>query len=500
MGASNSSNVQTRPDNPQTQHTPEDSTFVGIPSVVVEHFKSAFLSRQQELLNAILNYYKGHPKDKNKLLREISKYMVRVRFDPHDQDMSPLTLISLFGPVPAARLECQNTLSMGRIVASGTYGEVWMAHVNGHPVAVKISKGREHQSLLEEAMLLVLLTSSLSRDCFERHARMLVVDGLTTLPFPQVNFLVRNASVLKYKLMMGMQPLDLTIRDLVLSEPSCCTEDDFADVLAQLLQQLYMVQQVYGFQHKDMKFNNVMLRRRSTPVNVIRRIGHEGPSSMFISRFEVVFIDLGTSCVSMNACGIDLQLENYNSFYDQTRILCANHSYDLMLFFVSLIPHMPAFIARQRGGSMTEWWQEVIKPVMELATMHNIVDINASSFLDVYKESMLWHMKSDDVRPEKLFFRLVTALNKRERARMLEITAQRPNARIAASNRYREFLRLQRACERPPLSQQRWEVVVEDTDDDNSSSDDRDNKYTSPHSKQSSPVWDWEEYRNEPFS
>jgi hypothetical protein len=144
---------------------------------------------------------------------------------------------------------------------------------------------------------------------------------------------------------------------------------------------------------------------------------------------------------------------------------------------------------------MTEWWQEVIKPVMELATMHNIVDINASSFLDVYNESMLWHMKSDDVRPEKLFFRLVTALNQRERARMREIPAQRPNARIAANNRYREFLRQQRARQMPPLSPPRWEVVVEDTDDDNSSSDDRDYKYTSPHSKQSSPVRDWEEYQ-----
>ena len=485
MGARNSSNVQTEPEIPHTEHNPQDGTFVGIPTAVVEHFKSAFLSRKQELVDAILNYYKGHPGAKRDLLREISKHMVRVCFDPQYRNVSPLPLISFFGPVPAARLECRNTLLMDRTVAAGTYGEVWMARVNGHPVAVKISKGNGQQSLLEEAMLLILLTSSLSRACFEDHMRTLEVDGLTALPFPQVNFLVRNASVSKCKLMMGMQPLDLTIGDLVRRDSSC-TEDDFADVLAQLLQQLYMVQRVYGFQHKDMKFNNVMLQNRPTPVNVIRRIGRTGPSGMFFSRFEVVFIDLGTSCVSMNACGIDLQLENYNSFYDQTRILCTNRSYDLMLFFVSLIPYMPAFIARQQGGGMTEWWQEVIKPVTDLAEMHNIVNINARSFLNVYNESMLSNMTSDDVCPEKLFFRLVTALNRRQLARMKEITARQvqPNAS--------KFPR-----QMSPLSPPQREVA-EDTDDDKSSADDRDkspsNDHASPHSKKLSPVWDWKVY------
>jgi hypothetical protein len=188
----------------------------------------------------------------------------------------------------------------------------------------------------------------------------------------------------------------------------------------------------------------------------------------------------------MNACGIDLQLENYNSFYDQTRILCTNRSYDLMLFFVSLIPYMPAFIARQQGGGMTEWWQEVIKPVTDLAEMHNIVNINARSFLNVYNESMLSNMTSDDVCPEKLFFRLVTALNRRQLARMKEITARQvqPNAS--------KFPR-----QMSPLSPPQREVA-EDTDDDKSSADDRDkspsNDHASPHSKKLSPVWDWKVY------
>jgi hypothetical protein len=472
MGAINSSNVQTQARVPHAQHAQQDSTFVGIPTVVVEQFKSTFLSRKQELVDGILKYYKGHPSHKVELLRGITAHMVRVRFDPQDRDVSTLALISLYGPVPAARLECHNTLSMDRQVGSGTYGTVWMARVNGHHLAVKIGNGEEQQSLLEEAMLLVLLTSSLSRACFEGQMRALHVDGITALPFPQVNFLVRNASVRRCKLMMGMQPLDLTFQDMVIQGDPAYTEGDFADVLAQLLQQLYLVQKVYGFQHKDMKTDNVMLQRRPTPVNVIRRIGDMGPSGTFISRFEVMFIDLGSSCANMHKCGLDLQLENYNTFYDQAKVLCSNRSYDLMLFFVSLIPYMPGFIARQQGSGMAEWWQEVIDPVVNLATAHGIDNIDTKSYLCVYNEHMLRDMKSDGVRPEVLFCRLVTAMNKREVARIDGIIAQKvQRARVIsrAEHRRTEFLRVQRTQLMPPPSPS-WKVAPL-TDDDISSSD-----------------------------
>jgi hypothetical protein len=85
---------------------------------------------------------------------------------------------------------------------------------------------------------------------------------------------------------------------------------------------------------------------------------------------------------------------------------------------------------------------------------------------------MLRDMKSDGVRPEVLFCRLVTAMNKREVARIDGIIAQKvQRARVIsrAEHRRTEFLRVQRTQLMPPPSPS-WKVAPL-TDDDISSSD-----------------------------
>lgn len=411
MGANNSSNVST-PDIPiQLAVKADEQTFEGpvqIPLDLEEHMKQTFLVTDASFVYSVQRYYRSDHMDREEMLRMVASEMIGVRFSP-DTRTSSLSLVlpyaTRIGSIPGAYIERDNVLTMERAVAEGTFGEVWLAHINGYPIVVKIAKSGYQQSLLEEIMLTTLITSPRARQCYMYHVRSLNVEGLDRFPFGQVTFALKNTSVLGSNLMMGMERFDLTVFDLFDKPEHRGSEADLMDVLAQILQHLHVAQTTFGLQHKDLKSNNIMLVRRPVPVQVARRIGATGPFMTLCSTYQVVIIDLGASCANMSACGVNLRIENLNTAFDQSRVLCGNKSYDIIMLLISLIPTMPRFFHTTGSPRIAAWWAEFIAPVVHLTGRADLLGDDVLSLL--YTERVLADLDSDNTHPDALFSRLL---------------------------------------------------------------------------------------------
>jgi len=422
MGAVNSANAPTMP----------RGVAPAIPADLIQYFLSAFLSSDPDMGTAIQAYYASNTKDNLEGVRNMSRYMTSVNFIPAD-GRSTLELLNLFGPVPITRLERENTLQMERLLTQGTFGKVWVASINSHPIVVKVGRGRDQQGLLEEALLTLMITSDRARACFQHHVDTLGVTGVDRYPFPHINFVIKNGNTNKRKLMVGMEKFDVTLWDLVAKEDQKVEELDFVDILAQIFQMLYMAQETFGFVHKDFKANNIMLIRRPQRIEIIRRIGVDGRPFAMSSAYTVVFIDLGTSCASLSACGVNVSIENINDTMQQSTILCSNRSFDCLQLLFTLIPMVPILFSHfAHPEKSAVWWENFVAPVNALARENGLPKIVHDSYLVLYNQAVFTGMKSDATQPQILFNRLMESAGVRAGQTASEVQAAQAQARAHA--------------------------------------------------------------------
>lgn len=422
---------------PKAPHEKEAELAESIPQDVVEAIESVFLTRREDLLRALMQYYSISPGEKAKVIHKVYRLMIGVDFEPESGEARS-QLPNEYGVTGNGLIVEHNTLQLVKQINAGTYGDIWQAKLNGVPIIVKTGSGPQQVSLLEEAILSILMGSPRMQACFEYYMKKFGVTGIDRYPFVEVGFIVRNNSLRKRRLLMGMENLQYSIMEFVARPELRCSEADFADILAQVLQVLYVAQEAFAFQHKDFKANNVMLIERSEPKTIERGIRGAKPAA-FRSRFHVVFIDLGMSCTNLAGCGAPIFIENVNQVFRQAGVRCDNPSQDLMMFFISLIPYMGDMIMRNPGSRrFVSWWNAFLLPVEHLANQMDIRDVRHDTYQHLYNDQVLARAKSREVTPSKMFRRLldiVHRLNGEEEAGGGRGQAERRDLRLGRGGR-----------------------------------------------------------------
>jgi hypothetical protein len=196
---------------------------------------------------------------------------------------------------------------------------------------------------------------------------------------------------------------------------------------------LYMAQETFGFVHKDFKANNIMLIRRPQRIEIIRRIGVDGRPFAMSSAYTVVFIDLGTSCASLSACGVNVSIENINNTMQQSTILCSNRSFDCLQLLFTLIPMVPILFSHfAHPEKSAVWWENFVAPVNALARENGLPRIVHDSYLVLYNQAVFTGMKSDATQPQILFNRLMESAGVRAGQTASEVQAAQAQARAHA--------------------------------------------------------------------
>jgi tRNA A-37 threonylcarbamoyl transferase component Bud32 len=230
------------------------------------------------------------------------------------------------------------------VIKKGSYGFIKLGKFKGVPTAIKIPISLKYNtSHLVESLLHSLLSCEQHKDYFidtVKKQEDIQIVGPIEYPIPVVYFIAKSASQLIFT---GMQILQMTLTDFI--QDNIITKEIFQDVILQIIIKLSFMQKQFGFMHRDLHSDNIMLKKRESPV--IFQYGMQGLDQTITSTslYEVYFIDFGMSCVDFNSClqcHWDLRLSPgspYGLIISET-ITCKNFSFDLRYLFGFFKAHL----------------------------------------------------------------------------------------------------------------------------------------------------------------
>ena len=211
------------------------------------------------------------------------------------QPLLPIQNI-LFNDKKKFRSSTQRLVITTEIVGQGQSGTIRSAKYKGLPIVVKVPNSiQKNSTVLVESLLHSLL------GC-QQHIKAYMdktIPGLflshPEYPIADIVFIARTEA---QSLLVGLQRLDTTLTALIAGR--AFTKDEFVDILFQITTKLYYMQEEFGFMHRDLHTDNIMICRRAHPIHV--HCGFGGTTRTFKSTYRCYFIDFGMSCVDFSKC------------------------------------------------------------------------------------------------------------------------------------------------------------------------------------------------------
>ena len=211
------------------------------------------------------------------------------------------------------------------VVSKGVSGSIRRGTYKGAPIVVKVPRSMEDNSVqLVEALLHSLLVCESNKAAYlSATYQGIHVSIPEEYPIADIYFVAKSKSNLVF---VGLQPLQTTLTQAIGS----MRKEDLVDVLLQVASKLYSLQKQFGFMHRDLHADNVMLVRRDRPLEATYEVA--GQRRTLTSRYRAYFIDFGMSCVDLSKQGQTDWAMTPGSPYDMLiceQVSCQNFSFDL---------------------------------------------------------------------------------------------------------------------------------------------------------------------------
>jgi len=197
----------------------------------------------------------------------------------------------------------------------GMYGKIYK--VKDQHAIVKTYEKRKIDYIIQENMIHILLYCLQTRlkKCFSHPIPNCI---------PKIYKFVK-----KPQKMTMMEYLDTTTKFIFLNQ-NFKAEKDF---LLALMYILYFLQQTTNFTHRDLHYDNVMLKNLDHLETTQIYIDGKKVTELYLN-YRVYLIDFGFSCLSFKKCVIDLPDIVSGDFYKSK--ICTNKSHDPRLFLASI--------------------------------------------------------------------------------------------------------------------------------------------------------------------